>query len=300
MKFRSYRAETKWSPVFFHNIEALLIIPEFSPRNIQKKGSSRMEIIDLSLTLEDNRKRAPWWARNTVKNQSHAFGSLAVWVLFRLRPKHMRSGTGWANDEIKLSTHGTTHLDAPWHFAPTSEGKPARTIDLIPLEWCFSDGVVLDMTHKKSNEKIEIPDLELALEKISYRIKPMDIVLIRTDNDKISHKKEYFSKGPGVSAEATKWILDHGVKITGIDSWGWDIPLHIQAAEARITGRQDVFWEAHFVGMDKEYCHLERLANLRSLPSQGFKIACFPLKVKNGSAGPARVAGILDRNQTIL
>ena len=40
--------------------------------------------------------------------------------------------------------------------------------------------------------------------------------------------------------------------------------------------------------------HIERLVNLKSLPSSGFKISCFPLKIKNGSAGPARVVAIMN------
>ena len=46
--------------------------------------------------------------------------------------------------------------------------------------------------------------------------------------------------------------------------------------------------------MDKEYCHLERLTNLDQLPSTGFKLCCFPLKVEGGSAGPARVVAIIE------
>lgn len=37
-----------------------------------------------------------------------------------------------AEELAKLSTHAGTHLDAPWHFGATSEGKPAKTIDQIP------------------------------------------------------------------------------------------------------------------------------------------------------------------------
>ena len=35
-----------------------------------------------------------------------------------------------------------------------------------------------------------------------------------------------------------------------------------QAAEAKRTGRNDIFWAAHYMGVDWEYCHMERLANL--------------------------------------
>jgi hypothetical protein len=62
-----------------------------------------------------------------VRHQGHHLGLLAIWLLFRLSPRHLRTGLGWANDTIRLSTHGTTHVDAPWHYAPTSAGQPARS-----------------------------------------------------------------------------------------------------------------------------------------------------------------------------
>lgn len=253
-----------------------------------------MKIVDLSVLLDNDNHWAPWWAKNKVVRQGHKFGTLAIWLLFKIWPTYLKNGLGWANDVIKMSTHGTTHLDAPWHYGPLSEGKPAKTIDQIPLEWCFSDGVVLDMTHKRDGDMVRARDVKEALEKINYTIKPMDIVLIRTGNDKMLGSRDYFLKGAGVNANATRYILDQGVKITGIDSWGWDVPLPHMSRRARRTKDKDHFWEAHYVGVEKEYCHLERLTNLDKLPPFGFKVCCFPLKVKGGSAGPARVVAMID------
>jgi kynurenine formamidase len=79
----------------------------------------------------------------------------------------------------------------------------------------------------------------------------------------------------------------------GIDAWGWDASLAKQARLAKETGRSDVFWEAHFVGVDKEYCQIERLTNLNQLPPSGFTVCAFPLKVRGGSAGPSRVVALV-------
>lgn len=252
-----------------------------------------MRIIDLSVTLENDAHWAPWYARNTVKNQSHAFGAWVIWWLFGLGKKHLRTGLGWANDTIKLSTHGTTHVDAPWHYAPTSEGRPAKTIDEVPLDWCYGPGVVLDMRHKDAAEPVTVADVDTALAKIPHQLRPGEIVLIQTGNDRLIGSREYFSRGPGVGAEATRHLINRGIKLMGIDAWGWDAPLGRQAKRALKTGRNDVFWEAHFVGLDKEYCQIERLANLAALPPIGFTVCAFPLKVKRGSAGPSRVVAIV-------
>ncbi len=72
-----------------------------------------MQIIDLSDTLQNDKHWAPWWARNSVTYQGHKFGSFAIWLLFGVTPKYLRNRLGWANEVIKLSTHGTTHMDAP-------------------------------------------------------------------------------------------------------------------------------------------------------------------------------------------
>ncbi|HEY6030262.1 MAG TPA: cyclase family protein, partial [Gaiellaceae bacterium] len=94
-----------------------------------------MRVIDLSAPLADDKEWAPRALRTKVRRSGHRAGARAIWLLFRLRRRHLRDGLGWANDHLSLSTHGATHVDAPWHYAPTSEGRPARTIDELPLEW---------------------------------------------------------------------------------------------------------------------------------------------------------------------
>lgn len=252
-----------------------------------------MKIIDLSLPLENDRHFAPWWARTKVKYQNHRFGKMIIRLLFGVKSRQLKTGLGWANETISLSTHGATHVDAPWHYAPACEGKTARTIDQMPLEWFHGSGVVLDMRHKDPQDAATAEDLQTALEKIGHTLQPGEIVLIQTGNDAFWGQRGYFSRGPGVSAEGTRWLLDQGVRLTGIDAWGWDAPLKTQAAAAKNSKRNDVFWSAHFVGVEKEYCHMERLANLDQLPSTGFTLCAFPLKVKNGSAGPSRVVALL-------
>jgi kynurenine formamidase len=98
--------------------------------------------------------------------------------------------------------------------------------------------------------------------------------------------------GPGVSAEATRSLYEQGVRVVGIDAWGWDRPLHLQAEDALAEGRPGIFWAAHQV--DLPYSQIERLVNLEQLPATGFTVACFRLRITGGSAAPARVVAILD------
>lgn len=106
--------------------------------------------------------------------------------------------------------------------------------------------------------------------------------------------KDFPDRGTGMSREATEWLIDKGVKVMGIDQWGWDLPLRYMAAQAKATDDPELFWEGHLVGIQKEYCHIEQLTNLAALPPSGFKVAVFPLKLKGASAAPARVVAIID------
>ncbi len=255
-----------------------------------------MKIIDLSLPLE-SLKSDPRLLRNKVVYQGHRFGALAIRLMYGLPRRLLPRGLGWANETIHLSTHGTTHMDAPYHYGPTSEGKPARTIDQVPLEWCFSDGVVLDMTHKENGEVITVEDLQAELDRIEYALKPLDIVLIRTGGDAYYGTPEYFTRGTGMGRASTLWLVAQGVKVIGIDAWGFDIPLQIQADRAKRANDPHIFWEAHFAGTEREYCQLERLAHLDRLPPHGFKVSCFPLNIPGAGAGPARVVALLENEE---
>ncbi len=253
-----------------------------------------MKIIDLSVPIEESPSET--WTPE-IDRQDHAAGSLIMQNIFNCSAEDLPGGLGWANDRITLITHTGTHLDAPYHFHPTTEGRPARTIDQVPLEWCFTDGFVLDMRHKADGERIEAADLKESLGRIAYAIKPLDIALIMTGADKYWGKPEYPDKGCGMGKEATLWLADLGVKIMGIDAWGFDRPFRNMAEDFAKTGDKSLLWEGHFAGIEREYCHLEKLANLDLLPASGFKVACFPVKITGASAGWARPVAIIDRER---
>lgn len=256
-----------------------------------------MKIIDLSKPIRYNRND-PWFMKVKIKHKPHRKSRWLIRLL-GLPFKHFPKGfEGWADDTIKkMGVHATTHIDAPWHYAPRCEGKPAKTIDQIPLEWCFGEGIVIDMKHKPDFEAITIKDIEGFLEKEKLEIKKGMIVLIKTGRDTYNGTKDFHKIGTGMSAQATQWLINKGIKVMGIDSWGWDLPLPYLIKKAKATSDSNVFWEAHLVGRDREYCHMEQLVNLDALPYTGFKVAVFPLKIVGASAAPARVVALLDHER---
>lgn len=251
----------------------------------------RPTIIDLSVPIDNEAKEPVPLEITYIRHEEGAEGAAQM---FGVRPEDFPERKAWAVETLKLSTHSGTHVDAPWHYWPTSEGKPARTIDELPLEWFFSDGVVLDFTDKPIGYEISAADLQTKLAAIQYRLKPFDIVLIRSDADKKLYDPDYAESHAGVSAEATRWLIDQGIKVMGTDGWGWDIPLKLQGANYKRNPRPGVLWAAHFVGKDKEYCQIEKMANLDRLPTPfGFKVAVFPVKIKGASGAWARSVAII-------
>lgn len=252
------------------------------------------KIIDLSKTVQYN-SGDPFFMKVKIKHKAHKKAKWLVRFLglpFRLFPKNF---IGWADDEIqKMGVHSSTHIDAPWHYAPTCMGKRAKTIDEVPLEWCYGEGIVIDMKHKADFDPITSKNLITFLEDKNISLKPNMIVLIKTGRDKLMGTKDFFYKGTGMSAEATEWLIKQGIKVMGIDQWGWDLPLPHLIKKAKKSNDSELFWEAHLVGVEHEYCHMEQLTNLDALPTNGFKVAAFPLKIKGGSGAPCRVVAIMD------
>jgi kynurenine formamidase len=116
-------------------------------------------------------------------------------------------------------------------------------------------------------------------------------VMVRTGRDAFYGQLDYAARGPAVTAAATHWLYERGVRVMGIDAWGWDGPLALQAEAAKAAGRPGIFWAAHQA--DLPYSQIERLCNLDALPPTGFQVACFPLRIVGASAAPARVVAIL-------
>ena len=197
-------------------------------------------------------------------------------------------------ETITASTHTGTHLDAPLHFGPVSEGKAALSVDKIPLEWCFGHGILLDLTFKNPGEFIQVEDIQKALQKIDYRLKPFDIVLIRTGADRYWGTKEYLTNYPGMSREATEYIVSHGIKMIGIDSYSFDRPFINMMNDYFQTGDSRYLFPAHFFGRERSYCHIERLTNLDKIPiPYGFQLCCFPIRIKEAGAAWTRVVAII-------
>jgi kynurenine formamidase len=248
-----------------------------------------MPLIDLSAPIRPDPAEYPDVLRTEIEYSDHAAGAATIEALFGVGSELLCDGEGWATETFtRLGTHNSTHVDAPWHYNSTIGGEPAQTIDELPLEWFLAPGLIVDATDRADGEPLSAADME---DRVPRPPAERDIVLVHTGRDAYIEEPDYIARGPGVTAEATRWLFERGVRVMGIDAWGWDEPLHLQAERAKQSGEPGVFWAAH--QCDLPYSQIERLVNLDTLPLQGFQVACFPLRLVGGSAAPARVVAIV-------
>lgn len=254
------------------------------------------KIIDLSIPIENHVKSDPPGFEPHIDYLSHTQTVHELMHFFPgLEATDLPNGEAWAYERINLITHNGTHLDAPYHFAThMNKGERAITIDEVPLEWCFQSGVKLDFRHLPDGYVVTKDDVVDELKRIQYVINPLDIVLVNTRAGLRYGQDDYVSAGCGMGREATLFLLEQGVRVTGTDGWSWDAPFVHTRETYKATHDASIIWEGHKASLDIGYCHLEKLHQLECLPDHGFTVSCFPVKIKNASAGWTRAVAILD------
>ncbi len=235
-------------------------------------------LIDLSMEVSADMVVFPRVARPIL-------AMLESWEEFATNIGAAQYGTTWltAHYVVVLGDHVGTHVDSLKHLRKDAPGP-----DAIPLEYCYGDGVVLDFSGKPVGYGITVDDLKQALAKIDYVLKPLDIVLIKTGASRYNTELRYLTEHCGMTGESTAWLIDHGIKMMGIDAPTWDRPV-----KSMFETRE--FWPAHRLMMEHEYYHLENMANLDAIPKPyGFRVSVLPVKWKGTTAAPVRAVAIVE------
>ena len=259
------------------------------------------KFIDISVALDADLVSDPDIMQPKVEYLGHDATAGQVASFFPgLERDQLPGGEGWALERLSIATHNGTHLDAPYHHHSTMNrrlvdgGEPAMTIDEVPLEWCFNRAVKLDFRGFEDGYVATAADVEGELDRIGHEIAPLDIVVVNTAAGAAYGRDDYIHRGCGVGREATLWLLERGVRVTGTDAWSWDAPFSHTAKRWLETQDPSIIWEGHRASMEIGYCHMEKLANLDALPATGFEVSCFPWKIKGASAGFTRAVAIVD------
>lgn len=255
-----------------------------------------MRIVDLSVPLKAGIASDPPGHLPSIEYIDHRTSAAEVVAAYPgMTVDQLPDGEGWAIERIALSTHNGTHLDAPYHFASTMNGgERAITIDEVPLDWCWRPGVKLDFREFDDGYVATADDVERELARVGHELRPLDIVVVNTAAGGRYGHDDYVSRGCGMGREATLWLLERGVRVTGTDGWSWDAPFVHTARRWAETHDPALIWEGHKAGRDIGYCHIEKLHNLEALPADGFTIACFPVKIHAASAGWCRAVALFE------
>jgi cyclase len=256
-----------------------------------------MHLIDLSSPVD-----ATFWEPEPVSHvvmsaaegARHLSAEMHEHFGLEFDPSLLPDGEFLTNDTLELTTHTGTHVDAPAHYGSAAAYGVPPTIDQVPLDWFFRPGVVLDFTGNRPGT-IDAEQLDKELARIGYAPAPLDIVLLNTGASRWVGTQRYFTDFVGLDRSGVEFLLDRGVRVIGTDAFSLDAPFTYIIEQFQRTGDRGVLWPAHMAGRKREFCQIERLANLGALPAQvGFRVACFPVKVARAGAGWARAVAILD------
>jgi kynurenine formamidase len=178
---------------------------------------------------------------------------------------------------LLLCEHGPTHVDAPRHFRPDGD-----SIEELPLERFHTPGKAIDVSHRGPGEYITVDDIESACEDADVAVEQGDTVLLRTGHyDETHPTREYSANYPGLNADATQWLIDHGVVNFGVDQPSPDTP-------------DDPTYPCHSLCRDHDLPHMENLKNIDRVVGDSFTFLGFPLPIRDGTGSPIRAVALLE------
>ncbi|MFR9798059.1 cyclase family protein [Streptomyces sp. MS06] len=256
-----------------------------------------MRIIDLSQPID-----ASGWEPDPITHEimtpaegaRHMSEEMREHFGLELDPAELPGGELLSLDTLTLTSHTGTHVDAPSHYGSAGDYGVPRHIDQMPLDWFLRPAVVLDLSDAGVGA-IGADRIRAELERIGYRPRPLDIVLLRTGADRHAGTPRYFTDFAGLDGPAVDYLLDLGVRVIGTDAWSLDAPFTDMIERYRKTGDASVLWPAHFAGRRREYCQIERLTRLGDLEQPfGFRVACFPVKIAGAGAGWTRAVALVE------
>ncbi len=264
-----------------------------------------MKLIDLSALLDPtNRDLLPASLRSAAGNVSpkieylrpdEAEGKDRFCAFFGCTHEDLPDGEGWGAELLTdMSSHCGTHVDAPMHSGSRCAGQPARTIDQISLDELYCPGVVLDLRAMVEPCGAITPAmLQEAMGAVGMTDIAGHAVLLRTGQERFQIGEPGFFQYPGMTRESTLYLTGLGATVLGTDAVGWDRPFATMAADFRRTGDRRYLWDAHKAITEREAFIVQQLCNLEALPSSGFHVGFFPIKLARTSAAPARAVAFL-------
>lgn len=180
---------------------------------------------------------------------------------------------------LQISEHTGTHVDALNHMGRKYVGQ---SIDVMPLSMFYTEGICLDFTGKGLSELITSNEIDEALRNGNLEIKQGDTVLLCTNHYNKHFGTENWKFGPGITAEAARWLGEKKIAAFGVETMSPGIP--------KVSNK-----EVHQICGELGFTHYENLVNLDKLINRGrFRFIALPLKIRGGTGSPVRAIAVFD------
>jgi kynurenine formamidase len=204
---------------------------------------------------------------------------------------------------IETPLHVGTHLDGQMHAIPGGSD-----IAGFPLERCFGEGVIADISDMVDDWDIINPDMITS----KVDVKKGDILLYYTGYKPLypgagqDDESRYMLRHPGGDRKFAQWLVDMEIAWTGVDCGSADHPMNTTIRRMRpdllakyeeqvgkkiyeVFPEEDIF-VMHRVPFRDHILHVENLGgDVDQVLNQRCLIGVFPWKFVGGEASIARV-----------
>jgi len=172
--------------------------------------------------------------------------------------------------EIQMVVHHGTHVDAPRHFM-----NDGPTMDEIPLDRLYGPAVIWRI-EKGPYAVIEPADFEAA----TPAMQPGDMVLLDTGWAQFINTEKY-EQHASLSPAAAEWLVEHQVKLLGIDCSTPDLTSHKRP--------KGFTFPVHETLLSQGVLIAEHLTNLRPLANRRVEAMLLGIPIAGSDGAQARV-----------
>jgi kynurenine formamidase len=205
-----------------------------------------------------------------------------------------------ASGVIMCKEHSGTHIDALSHQADdqmlfggvsvagiqTARGFTRYGVEEIPP--IVAPGVLLDVPTALGIEELALgraitaAELQACCDQQGVTIERGDVVLVRTGNARHWNDPERYLAGPGMAADASRWLADLGVLAVGADNMAWDVIGLPDPELGMLPG--------HLLLLARHGIYIIENLDLEALAAAAYRFSfiCTPLKFVGATGSPVR------------
>ena len=137
------------------------------------------------------------WLSHELNKETPAYGGGEGVVI--TPENQLCKGHSCNSVKLSLSNHLGTHVDVPYHFL--EKGK--KLSDYSPTDWVFDQPGLAELP--VGDDAVITPEM---LEEIVFNVdeSALDLLLIKTDFEKIRTKRNFWENSPGFSPELPPYL----------------------------------------------------------------------------------------------